>query len=1094
MSTVIASEGAAQYKSVHEVQISVNTDQNDLINIIQEIETKTLFRFSYNKEDVKGLDNIVIENRNASVAEILTEISRESGLKFRQHNNNISISQLTKSDRRKQTSFEVIEDIDISGKITDENGEGLPGASVVVKGTVNGTTTNLEGDYKLNVPSDGIIVISFVGYTTQELEIGNRSVLDYQMQLDATQLEEIVVVGYGTQKKSDLTGSIATVGADDYKDQPVTRLDQILQGRTPGVNVTNSSGAPGGTVSIRIRGSNSITGSNEPLYVIDGFVGADFRDINAADIETIQVLKDASATAVYGSRGANGVILITTKTGTVGDPKLSFTARYSTSSLINRWDLMDAGTFAEVANQRADDLGSGRPYTDAEVSGFKSNGGTDWQDVLYRTASSQEYQLDYSGGNDKVSYFVSGNYLDQKGVVVNSNFKKYGLRMNVKSNITDKLKATLRMNFTRRETNNVNGGGDTSAPLAGPLTWAPTVDPYAADGSYTLSDPVSSIKPNPLELAMNDNIGEDNTLLTYGSLNYEFIEGLTLDVALGISYSNSQGKGFNLNLRGGNPSAFRGSYDNYRVQNTNNLTYTKVFNNVHNFTATAVVEHQTRKFDSFQVNAGTLLYPGLQYNNITLAASTVPQANTNKETIRSYIGRINYEYDGRYLVTASIRRDGSSKFRGDNIYSNFPSLALGWRLSEESFMASNDFISNLKLRGSWGKTGNQAIRVFGTLTSYSTDAFSSGAAFSNSALLPGITVGNPGNANLVWETTTQSNIGLDAEILQGRFGMSLDYFKKSTTDLLLDAALPGYAGGGSTLKNIGEVQNTGFEIGLTSIIIDNEDFKWSSNLNLSFLSNEVVAIDERDEIFQDGNVGTGLTNLPENVIRPGNSLVSYWGLNYLGTWKSSEASQAAAFGNVPGDSRYEDVNGDGVIGGDDYQIIGQGIPTKLYGWNNSLQYKNFTMNVFFQAMAGYDKWNLNYGTAIMANADAREAIHSDILNRWTSSNETDIPHFSQSDVGEIQSSRYIESGSFVRLKNLSVSYSLPKDVINGVGAQITLSGTNILTITDYKGLDPEAYSNNGDSNNDPARSNVRGADGGSYPNSKTWTLGINFIF
>lgn len=980
----------------------------------------------------------------------------------------------------------------VSGKVVSaEDGEPLPGVNVILKNTASdspvGTVTDFDGNYQITVPGpESILVFSSVGSLMQEVTVGNKSVIDITLETDIQALSEVIVIGYGSQEKKDVTGAIGSVDAKDFEGQPIIRMDQILQGRAAGVNVTNSSGAPGGNVSIRIRGANSINGNNDPLYVIDGFVGGDFNDINPADIENIQVLKDASSTAIYGSRGSNGVVLITTKSGKVGEPKFSITSRFYSSSVLNTWDLMDAGTFAEVANQRANDIGTTPVFTSQEIADFKANGGTDWQDEIFRTGTGQEYQLDYSGGTEAVKYFISGNYLDQDGIVINSAFKRYSLRANVGAKLTDKLDARLKLNFIRRETNNVSGNGNIGSATGGVTGWAPTAPAYDANGFPTVRDNVSSIKGNPIEAALNDNINENSNFMANGGLVYEFIPGLTLDVGFGASYANLQNKTFSQGSISNNPTASRQSTEFLFLQNTNTLNYRKVFANVHDFSATAVLESQLKKTDQFGANASGLQFPDLRYNNITLAGAVGTNSYYEKQTIQSLIGRVNYQYDSKYLITASVRRDGSSKFRGDNQYSTFPSVALGWRLSEESFIPGTIF-DDLKIRGSWGQTGSQGIGVYGTVTSFLTGDFDAATSFNNGSLTPGIKIGNPGNPNLKWETTTQTNIGIDMLILNGRLGITADYFIKSTTDLLLAQPLPQYTGGGTISTNVGETENKGFEFSITSTVIDNPAFRWNTSFNASFLKNKVVSLSDNEMIFVDGNVGAGITNLPEGVLMPGQPLTSYWGLKYLGTWKTEQAAEAALYGNVPGDSRYEDVNGDNVIGGDDYQIIGTGIPEMLFGWNNSMTYNNFTMNIFFQAMGGYDKWNFTYGQAISAIADAREVTHSDILNRWTPENQTDIPAFSSTDVVELQSSRFVENGSFIRLKNVSLNYDFPISKEKGVKLGLMLAATNLLTITDYQGLDPESYSNNGSADN-------RGADGGSYPNARTYTLGINLNF
>ncbi|MGB3588171.1 MAG: TonB-dependent receptor [Tunicatimonas sp.] len=1077
-------------RSVKEVHLTLRLQSSQITEVFKRIEALSDFTFEYNTADLRRVSQVSGTYTDQTLYQILVDVSRQTGMKFKQVGNNIAVAR-KRGNIEAQEEVEVIPQLSVSGQVTDpNNSEGLPGVNVLEKGTTNGTVTDIDGNYSISVADDASLIFSSIGYTTQEVSVNGRSNIDISLLEDVQSLEEIVVVGYGTQEKKDITGSIATVDRRDFESQPVTRFDQILQGRTPGVNVTNSSGAPGGAVSIRIRGANSINGDNEPLYVVDGFVGAEFQDVNPADIESIQVLKDASATAVYGSRGANGVVLITTKTGTAGEPKLSLTTRFTSSQVLDTWDLLDAASFAEVANRRASALGTGLPFTDAQISEFRQNGGTDWQDELFRAGLGQEYQVDYSGGGDKVSYFVSGNYLEQDGVIINSDFKRYALRTNIKANITSKLTANLKMNFVRRENNNTSGADNISGSVAGTLAWAPTTPLRDANGGLLVNDPISSIKSNPIELALNDNISINNTLLANGGFAYEIIEGLTADVSFGASYSSNPYKGFSAGSISDNPSNYRGLTENIFLQNTNSLTYQRTFDDIHSLTVTGVVEHQLRSLDQFQINAVGLQFPDLGFDNITLAEGTTSQANREEQTIRSYIGRINYTLLDRYLLTATVRTDGSSKFRGDNVYGTFPSVALGWRVSEEGFMRTADFITDLKLRGSYGLTGNQGIDVFGTVTSFNTNNQSAGTSFENGVLTPGIIIGNPGNANLTWETTEQLNIGLDLQMFNGRIGIVADYFKKNTYDLLIQEQLPLYAGGGGIFRNLGEVVNSGYELGITATVVDRGPFNWYSSFNASFLNNEVISIGDRERLFLDGDAGAGLTNLPENVIEPGSTLASYWGLNYLGVWGSDQAAAAAVFDNVPGDSRYEDVNEDGRITGDDYQIIGSAIPTRLFGWNNTLTYGNFALNVFFQSMMGYDKWNFSYATAILASADAREVTHADIANQWMAdvNESSDIPAFSATDRSEIQSSRFVESGNFVRLKNLSLTYNLPSDLLGWMKGSVMLGATNLLTFTDYRGIDPESFSNR------QGAGVAQGADGGSYPNSKTYILGFNVTF
>jgi TonB-dependent starch-binding outer membrane protein SusC len=977
----------------------------------------------------------------------------------------------------------------VSGVVSDENGSGLPGVNIQVEGTTVGTITDVDGKYTLNTTGQNpVLVFSFIGYDQQKVPVAGKAVVNVSMAPSVSSLEEVIVIGYGTAKKSDLTGSIAAVGEDTYKNQPVSRVDDILQGRSAGVNVTTVSGAPGGTTSIRIRGSNSITGSNEPLYVIDGFVGGNMSNINPTDIESIQILKDASSTAIYGSRGANGVVLITTKKGTKGKPKLTLTSRYYTGTVLKKWDLLNAGEFAQVCNERADALGYARPFSDAKVADYVANGGTDWQDLIYRTAAGEEVQIDYSGGSDAITYFVSGNIYDQDGVIINSDFKRYSLRTNIDAKLSDKLRAALKINYSRRINNNTSGAMNTNGLVAGSTAWAPTTPAYNADGTLTLSDPTSSIKTNPLELATNDAISISNSLQTNGNFVYQIIKGLSLDIGYGLNYSNTQGKNFTQNLLTNTPSASRSSNDAMFLQNTNMLTYSRVFNEIHNLNITAVAEYQYQKIEGFTATANTLLFPALKYDNLNLASSYAITNIWNKSTIGSYIGRVNYTLKDRYLLTASVRSDRSSKFRGSNQTSIFPSVGLGWRISQEEFMKSMPIISNFKLRTSWGKTGSQAIGVFGTVTSYTTSASASYAFADGAAPTAGIYLGNPGNENLRWETTAQTNVGFDLGLLKDRFTLEADYFYKKTTDLLLNEPLPGYIGGGNIYRNVGEVENKGFEFNVNARLISNKDFSWNLNVNLSMIDNKVLSLGSRPFILQTGGAGAGMLTAAEMILQPGYNLSSYYGFKSLGIWQVADAELAAKYGNKPGDYRYEDLNGDYAFTGADFQIIGSGMPKNVLGINNTFSYKNFTLNAFLQGMFDYDKWDFAYAQIMIAAADAREFVHHDILNRWSPENPTSrVAAFSKTNVPRIQSSEYIESGNYMRLKNVSLQYTLPKNTIKWGTIAAQISAQNLFTITKYKGLDPETYSNLGSGDS-------RGGDGGSYPNSKQWTFGLTVSF
>lgn len=1061
--------------SAQKQKVSLSFTDAELLNILDEIEKETGYYFLFNEKLIDTKQKITLVVNNDDVSNVLHQLFDKSEIKFSIIDDKIILAPGNLLMKINQTS--------VFGDVVDENGIPMPGVNIQIEGISEGTITDENGRFSMVVSGKNpVLLFSFIGYTQQRVIAEGNNALRVVMNLGISNLEEVVVIGYGSVRKSDLTGAIVAVGEDTYNAQPVLRVDEILQGRSAGLNVTNVSGAPGGITSIRIRGANSITGNNDPLYVIDGFVGGNIADVNPTDIGSIQILKDASSTAIYGSRGANGVILITTKRGIEGSPQLTFSNRYFVSSPIKLWPLLSAAEFAHVSNERADAMEYSRPFSAEQIAGFEADGGTDWQNLIYRVATGEEFQMDYSGSNSMVNYFISGNYLDQDGIIINSYFKRYSLRANLEAKLSERLSGSLKINFSRRENNNTSGNYTTSSVVAGSTAWSPTTPAFDQSGKLTVNDPVSSTKSNPVELATNDDINESNSFITNGNFRFDLLPGLTFNLGLGVNYNNTQIKRFNQRLLANAPSAFRAVGESVFLQNTNFITYTKAINNNNVLTFTGVAEYQHQQNDYFSQSSNNLLFPFLTYYNLNLARTYSLLDYFKKSSIGSYIGRLNYNLLDRYLVTASIRNDRSSKFRGANQKGIFPSLGLAWRISEENFLKDINPVSNLKFRASWGKTGSQAIDVYGTVTTYNTSPNDAAVSWLNGTITPGINIGNPGNENLKWETTTQSNLGLDIGMLNNRFTVEFDYFYKITNDLLLNEPLPGYVGGGSIFKNIGSIRNEGFEINLSSLVLNKQNFSWNLNLNISLLDNEIIDLGNKPYILQTGGAGAGIITAPEMILKPGYGISTFYGFRSLGVWQQEDVELASLYNQKPGDYRYEDVNGDYAFTGDDFQIIGSGIPRKVLGFNNTITYRNFTLNAFFQAMLDYDKWNFAYAQTMIASADAREYTHRDILNRWSPENRNSrVAAFSKTNVPRTQSSEYVESGNYIRLKNISMQYTIP---VNRTGKLTTfISAQNLLTITRYRGLDPETFSNVG-------LGDLRGGDGGAYPNARTWTFGL----
>jgi TonB-linked SusC/RagA family outer membrane protein len=1076
---IIASVTANTYSQNNSFTLTFN--DVTVKDVIKTIESHSDYRFFYNDELSDMSRKVNVNFEDYEINEVLGVLFSNSGISYRILDNNLIVLAPESS----------LQQVKVTGTIKDANtGEPLPGVNILIEGTNTGVVSDIAGKFSIILPSaDVVLLFSYVGYNTEKVETKGRSTFDIALVPDIQSLEEVVVIGYGVSKKTDLTGSLATISTKDFQKQDITRMDQVLQGRASGVAVENTGGAPGSDVKIRIRGATSMLGDNNPLYVVDGFVGIDFNTINPQDIADIQILKDASATAIYGSRGANGVILVTTRQGKSGQMKVEFLTRISASRVPKKMDVLSAGDFAEVVNARRIDLGLPAYFSDAEVSGFKTNGGTDWQDELFRTSYGQEYQLGLSGGNEKTTYFVSGNYLKQDGIVVNSDFSRFTLRSNITSQLSKKFNFRINLSASQRELHNTGGGySGAASPVTQALSWAPTTPLRdEATGDYTWKDPLSSIYYNPMNIQYeqnNRNISDVGNVV--GGLKYEIIPGLTFDVGFGLNYENVQNKVFvgALSTDNGKPYANRNSNTRLLLLNTNILNYTKTFNN-HSLNVSAVFEQQKYTDEGFGVNINELSTGDFEYYQLSLGSAN---GNSYYENwaLRSFLGRVMYSFRDRYVLTASVRRDGSSKFRGDNQYSTFPSVGLAWRLSEEPFIKNLNLFDNLKLRASWGQTGNQAVGAYSTLLRYANES----ATFNLGSNVPTLRYDQPSNEDLKWETTTQINAGIDLGFLNNRVSLSFDYFDKDTRNLLLGVPVPLYAGGGTINQNVGEMTNKGIELSITAVVVDNQDFNWNSSFNFSTLKNKIVALADADTLFVSSTIGGGSSTQAEFVAVTGQSMSSYWGVHYMGTWKPADESEAALFGAVPGDSRYEDLDGDHQITSNDFKIIGNALPKYFVGWNNTFTYKNLSLNIFLQGVMGFDKLNYTYAAGMTYDRATREAIFSDIRDRYIPGvNETsDIPAFTSTNKNNIQSTRFLEKGNYLRVKNVSLSYELPRSLLKSASIRLFINGTNLFTFTKYKGYDPESAST-GSGNNTSSS-----IDYGGYPNARTITGGAAFTF
>lgn len=969
----------------------------------------------------------------------------------------------------------------ISGKLTDfADGSPLIGASIVVKGTSNGTVTDADGKYKLSVAEDATtLLVSYIGYETQEVAIGNQSIINFDMVPDLTQLEEIIVVGYGSVKKSDLTGSVASVSAEELTAYPAIDAIQALQGRAAGVSVTSTNGEPGSAYKIQIRGNTSINASNAPLFVIDGFIGGTMPP--PEDIASVEILKDASATAIYGARGANGVVIVTTKRGESGKTQINFSSSWSSQETINRLDLLNADQFTTYV-QEID------PTYVPELTGA----GTDWQDEIYRKGGIQNYQLSIGGGSDKVSYYVSGVVFDQKGVVEDSKYSRYSLTSNID------IKASKIFNFganvfVRRDSRNgirTQEGGDASQTgvISGAYKFMPTQGVRDANGDFTTSDRGFEID-NPYAMATeleNETINDLYQGSVYAEIN--ILEGLKFKTTLNTSARNSRnGLYYPRTLIRGDGvdgEATLAFAKRSTVISENYFTYSKTFADVHAVTLMAGYSYQKDRTERLWARASGFVSDSFTFWNLGNGTDIPLVSSARVDTeYEAFYGRLNYTLNDKYLLTVTGRSESSSVFAENNKTGFFPSAALGWKVSNEGFMSGVSTINVLKLRASLGQVGNQAIAPYQSLATLGTTT----TTVPGGGQVPALFVDKIANADLSWETTTQLDIGIDLEVFEGRIGVTADYYIMTTEDLLFRVDLPTTFGTPFQLQNVGTVENKGFEFAINAGVLQG-DFKWHTSANITFNKNKILKLsdnetDGNDRFYSSSPLpGAGQTQ----ILREGESVGAFWGFVYTGV--SQAGDSILVNGEGLGGESFRDLDANDTLTAEDRTIIGDPNPDFIWGWNNDFSYKGFSLNIFIQGSKGGEM--LDYTRMELGVLNGNFNATTDALNRWTpaTNTNTDIPMASASR-GYVTSDRWISDASYVRVKNISLSYNLPQSLLSNIGlrtARVYVSGQNLLTFTKYKGLDPEvAYRN--------SSSNI-GLDYGSYPNVKSYTVGLNIGF
>jgi TonB-dependent starch-binding outer membrane protein SusC len=1002
----------------------------------------------------------------------------------------------------------------VTGKITDETSSPLPGVNILEKGTTNGTVTDAEGAFTINVTdANAVLLVTYIGYTMEEIAVAGRSTIDVKMTPDVKSLSEVVVIGYGAVRQRDLTGSVSSVKSTDLRMTPTPNLQQALQGRAAGVDVVQGGGNPGAVPRIRIRGSNSISGNNDPLYVVDGFpTTGGIESLNPGDIESIEVLKDASATAIYGSRGANGVILITTRNGKSGSTKIDFEHFTGFNYISNPPEMLNTEQFRQLAQEAVEN--NGRTFVETRTIDNEAN--TNWLDQILQTGIQQNYQLSLSGGNDKTKFLISGNYYNEKGIVKNSDFTRANVRFNLSSQVTDKLKFGINTTVGRNLDNSLPTGGDGGVDRGGVISTSlfvpPTVpisDPNT--GNYIFNYELYRIfNPANNQTAVQNYQGQNpvsmvNELVNINSVfrilgntfaEYEIIKGLKFKTLWGVSINYNKRNQYTpsntFTVAGTRGAATVSMAEGYNWLNENTLNYDKVLGK-HSVGVLAGYTIQRDKREDLAGNAQNFVSDAFQFNSLEQGAVVGTGSGASDWTILSYLGRINYIFSDKYLVTLTGRYDGSSRFSANNKYAFFPSGSIAWRISEESFLKDQQIVSDLKLRFGYGVTGNTPSSSYQSLARLNNGPTSGGPSnnyvFGGTAST-GTALGGLGNPDLKWEKTVQYNAGLDIAFLDGRVSASLDFYSKVTQDLLLPVNLPGHLGVTSILRNLGEVENKGIEFTINGTIIDRNQLKWTSSFNLTANRNKVLTLNgSAEQIIGQGPFFASINQYA--IIREGQPLGAFYGYRADGIFQSVEEVNAHGVqnGKAPGEIRYVDEDVSGTVDGSDRLIIGNPYPDFIGGLNNTVTYKGFDLNVFITGTLGVDRFNMTrYGTESLNGIFNNSTT---VLNRWTPTNPSnDIPRaFSGTRVWR-PSTREVEDASYLRFRTITLGYSLPQNVLERIkvrSARIYATGFNLFTITNYSGFDPESTST-------VTSDTVFGADFGSYPRPKTFVFGVSIGF
>lgn len=1033
---LFASSGYSQ-----SARVSLEMENTQVKNVLAEIERTSEFYFLYSNRLIDVDRKVNIHADNHQIGEILDGLFSSSDVEYV-----VIDRQIILSPGKHLADIKMkLQPVTITGTVTNQSGDPLPGVNVVIKGTNQGNITNSNGEYSVEgVPEDATLVYSYVGMITQEIPVRGQTNIDVVLKEATLDIDEVIVVGYGTQKKSDITGTVASVSRERLENFPSWNVAQTIQGAVAGVMIQTSAFGAAPVENILIRGRNSIKASNTPLFVVDGIpYYGEIRDLNTNDIASIEVLKDASAAAIYGSRGSNGVVLITTKEGTTKKTTVSYGLKFD---ILNATNLPDMLTGPEWYDWKVERNASA--IVESEQAVYDAGTWVDWQDLCFRQGSSQEHNLSVTGGIGNTTYYIGAGFLDVNGIAVNDDYRRLSTRVNLETQVFDWLAVGTNTNLSLNDLSGASirfdvwGGGVWSA--------VPLTTPYDENGNLSIYIRPESQDGNPLQGTLFDDVDKSRQILSnnYAVITFPFVKGLTYRINTGLRYrfvdqATYAGRDTKLGVdHRGYAETARANFQNTTVDNI--ISYRREFDK-HNIFATALYSYEGEEFSSNGLSAEIFPNDVLSWYASSQAELKIPEYKYSQTNLISQMLRLNYGYDSRYLVTLTVRRDGYSGFGANKKWGTFPSVAVAWNLVNEGFFPMKEIFSNLKLRGSFGLNGNQAIGAYESISRLTEEDMVSGAT-----TVPGFKPSVLGQDDLGWEYSRTLNLGMDFGILKNRIMGDFNWYRTNTYDLLLSRTISAVHGITTITQNIGETYNLGLEFSLNSRNITTQNFKWNTQGNFSFNKNRIVALyglkdeegNELDDVVNAWFIGEPIR-------------VNY---DYVwdGVWQLDEAEEASVWRQQPGYAKLKDLNSDGSLSAEDRQIQGQRDPIFIWGMTNSFMFQNFTLSIFMHGMHGITKLN-----PLMRDNVAREVRTNTMKKNWWTPDNPTNDFYMNADQAKYMSgieALFYENASFIRIKDISLSYNLPKSLINRArisNLRLFISGRNLFTFTEYRGMDPE---------------------------------------